>query len=316
MRSAVVTAPRRVELRETPLPEPREGEVRVRVEGCGVCASDLAVWRGAPWFDYPRPPGSPGHEGWGTVDAVASGVRALREGDRVAFLGMEAYADYVLADAARAIRLPGRIGALPFPGEPLACALNVWSRARIGEGNTVAVVGVGFLGALLVELAVATGARVLALSRRDTALRAAADRGACQTFRLGEEGAIEAAFAATLGCGCDVVIEAGGVQSTLDAASRLTRIRGRLVVAGYHQDGPRRVDMQLWNWRGLDVINAHERDPRLYLDAMRRAVELVCEGVLDPYPLFTHEFDLTSLAHALQLADERPPGFLKALVLP
>jgi hypothetical protein len=34
------------------------------------------------------------------------------------------------------------------------------------------------------------------------------------------------------------------------------------IVAGYHQDGPRQVNMQLWNWRGLDVINAHERDPR------------------------------------------------------
>ena len=50
--------------------------------------------------------------------------------------------------------------------------------------------------------------------------------------------------------------------------------RGRLVIAGYHQDGPRQVNMQLWNWRGIDVINAHERDPRRYVDGMRAAVDL------------------------------------------
>src|SRR4029079_5015193 len=68
----------------------------------------------------------------------------------------------------------------------------------------------------------------------------------------------------------DVVVEAAGVQETLDLAARLGRVRGRLIVAGYHQDGVRTVDMQLWNWRGLDVVNAHERDPAAYLEGMRQ----------------------------------------------
>jgi len=54
------------------------------------------------------------------------------------------------------------------------------------------------------------------------------------------------------------VIEAAGQQWPLDLATELTRERGRLIIAGYHQDGPRQINMQLWNWRGLDVINAHE----------------------------------------------------------
>jgi hypothetical protein len=48
--------------------------------------------------------------------------------------------------------------------------------------------------------------------------------------------------------------------------------------------------MQLWNWRGLDVINAHERDPAIYLEGMRAAVRAVETGVLNPRPLYTHEF--------------------------
>ena len=73
--------------------------------------------------------------------------------------------------------------------------------------------------------------------------------------------------------------------------------------------------MQLWNWRGLDVINAHERDPQVYLDGMNRAVADVQEGTLKPGPLYSHRFPLGDLDDALRLCAERPEGFLKALVL-
>ena len=98
----------------------------------------------------------------------------------------------------------------------------------------------------------------------------------------------------TAGC-CDVVVEAVGKQWPLDLSAELTRERGRLVVAGYHQDGPRQVNMQLWNWRGLDVINAHERDPQVYRSGMLAAADAVASGRLDPTPLFTHRFPLERL---------------------
>jgi threonine dehydrogenase-like Zn-dependent dehydrogenase len=87
-----------------------------------------------------------------------------------------------------------------------------------------------------------------------------------------------------------------------------------LIVAGYHQDGLRQVNMQLWNWRGIDVINAHERDPAIYLRGMREAVEAVASGTLDPAPLYTHRFPLDRLGDALDATRDRPDGFLKALV--
>jgi NADPH2:quinone reductase len=91
-------------------------------------------------------------------------------------------------------------------------------------------------------------------------------------------------------------------------------VRGRLIVAGYHQGGLRQVDMQLWNWRGLDVINAHERDPEAYLAGMRAAVEAVAAGQLDPSPLITHRVSLADLAKAFRMLRERPDGFLKAVL--
>ncbi len=119
----------------------------------------------------------------------------------------------------------------------------------------------------------------------------------------------------TGGALCDVVIEAAGTQPTLDLAGPLVRVRGRLVIAGFHQDGPRQVDMQLWNWRGLDVINAHERDPAVYVEGIRAAATAVSHGGLDPAPLYTHRFALDHLDEALETARTRPDGFIKALVM-
>jgi threonine dehydrogenase-like Zn-dependent dehydrogenase len=102
----------------------------------------------------------------------------------------------------------------------------------------------------------------------------------------------------------------------LDLGAELTRVRGRLIVAGYHQDGPRTVNMQLWNWRGLDVISAHERDPEIYRRGMEEGVALLATGGLDLAPLITHTFPLTEINRAFGTAEARPEGFLKSVVLP
>lgn len=73
MRAAVLTGPGRLRIEEAVLPSPGPGQVRVRLEGCGVCASNLAAWAGPDWMRYPTEPGSLGHEGWGVGEAVAPG---------------------------------------------------------------------------------------------------------------------------------------------------------------------------------------------------------------------------------------------------
>jgi threonine dehydrogenase-like Zn-dependent dehydrogenase len=120
----------------------------------------------------------------------------------------------------------------------------------------------------------------------------------------------------TAGALCERVIEAVGKQWPLDLAAEIAQERGRLVIAGYHQDGPRQVNMQLWNWRGLDVVNAHERDPAVYAAGVRAAVRAVAAGELDPGPLFTHHYPLSGLDEALAATRDRPEGFMKAIVVP
>ncbi|MEW6158152.1 MAG: zinc-binding dehydrogenase [Verrucomicrobiota bacterium] len=315
MHAAVITGPGHVEILAHDRPVPGADQVRIRLEGCGVCGSNLPPFEGRPWFQYPLPPGAPGHEGWGEIDAVGDHVTQWSMGDRVAFLSGNAFAEYDLAQETALIRLPAALEKRPFPGEALGCAWNVFRRARLEKGETVAIVGIGFLGALLVSLAAHAGARVLAMSRRPFALEIARNMGAEITVSLDHvQAAIACAKNFTCGQGFDCVIEAVGMQSALDTATELTRERGRLIIAGYHQDGPRQVNMQLWNWRGLDVVNAHERDLPVYIEGMRAMLDLILNGDLDPWPLFTHAYSLDRAQAAFCSLRDRPPDFLKALI--
>jgi threonine dehydrogenase-like Zn-dependent dehydrogenase len=315
MHAAVLDAPGQVRLAAVAVPQPGPRQVRVRLEGCGVCASNLTPWAGTEWMEFPTEPGSLGHEGWGVVDAVGDGVEGVSVGDRVAALSYHSYAEYDVAEADAVVPLPPSLAGQPFPGEPLGCAMNILRRSGIEAGQTVAVVGIGFLGAILTRLAAQAGARVIAVSRRPFSLDVARDMGAAETIPMDDHRRIIARVKEmTDGVFCDRVIEAVGKQWPLDLAAELTRERGRLIVAGYHQDGPRQVNMWLWNWRGLDVINAHERDPEVYVAGIREAVDAVASGRLDPSRLYTHSFPLSRLGEALDATRDRPDGFLKALV--
>jgi threonine dehydrogenase-like Zn-dependent dehydrogenase len=315
MRAAVVVAAGQLKCRTVPRPEPAPGQVRVRLEGCGVCASNLTPWSGPDWMQFPTEPGGLGHEGWGLIDALGEGVTGLDVGDRVAALSYHAYAGYDVAEASAVVKLPDALNGQPFPGEPLGCAMNIFRRAEISAGQTVAIIGIGFLGALLTQLAAKAGARVIAISRRPFSLDVARRMGAEELIEMNDHWQIiEQVKSLTDGRFCDRVIEAVGKQWPLDLAAELTRARGRLIVAGYHQDGPRQINMQLWNWRGIDVINAHERDPEIYMEGIREAVAAVADGRLDPSSLYTHVFPLEKLDDALNATRDRPDGFLKAMV--
>jgi NADPH:quinone reductase len=310
--AAVIAAPRKAELREVATPMPGPGEVLIRVQGCGICGSNISVWEGRPWFGYPFDPGAPGHEGWGYIHAIGAGPRPYAIGQRVAFLSTHSFAEYDVAPCDAIVPLPPSLDDIAFPGEPLACAMNVFERSRIEPGDRVVVIGIGFLGALLVSLAAKAGAHVTAVSRRESALRFARSLGAEKTMSW--DGSPESPPKISdkkFSC----VIEAVGSQGAIDLATQLIDTRGTLVIAGYHQDGKREINMSVWNWRGIDVINAHERDSRRYTRGMQKAIQAVVEKSLDPLPLFTHSYKLDRLDEAFEVASARADGCMKALVL-
>jgi threonine dehydrogenase-like Zn-dependent dehydrogenase len=316
MKAAVITEPGKVQIREFPLPVPGQDQVRIRLQGSGVCASNIPVFEGRPWFNYPLAPGEPGHEGWGIIDAVGNAVTALEPGQRVCFLSQRAYATHDIAQADQIVPLPGNLDDIDFPGEPLGCVMNIFSRSEVGPGHTVAITGLGFLGLLLTQLCKSAGARVIAISRRPFSLEAAKICGADDLIIMDDHWKIiEMVKKLTSDNLCDRVIEATGIEWPLNLSIEITRTRGKLIVAGYHQDGMRQVNMQMLNWRGIDMINAHERDPREYLKGMKKAIEAVEEGLMNPRPLYSHRLHLDDISTAFDHLIKRPDGFIKALIV-
>ena len=168
-------------------------------------------------------------KGWGIVDLLGDGVRGLHAGERVALLSYHAYAEYDLAEADQVVRVPPQTEV--FPGEALGCAINIFKRSDVQAGQTVAILGVGFLGALLTQLCTAAGARAIVLSRRQFALDVGRAAGAAEALDLRDPGAAARANELTNGRGCERVIEAAGEQETLDLAGEIIGIRGRLIIA-------------------------------------------------------------------------------------
>lgn len=316
MVAAQITRAGAAEMTELPLLEPRPNEVRVKIEGCGVCASNLGPWAGPEWMDFPLPPGDLGHEAWGHIDATGFAVPPERLGERVAIFGARGFASHETVPEDAALPVPLELGERPIPAEPLGCAVSIFRAAGITFGDTVAIIGIGFLGAILTKLATDAGAKVIAISRREESLALAARQGAKDRIVMDDHRAIlDRLNDLTDGAGCDIAIECTGHQWPLDLAAETLREGGRLVIAGYHQDGPRQVNMQLWNWKAFDIVNAHVRDRAANLAAMRDAMEMVAAGVLVPEPLLTHHHALDDLATALNETRDKPKGFVKAVVV-
>jgi threonine dehydrogenase-like Zn-dependent dehydrogenase len=249
------------------IPEPAAGEVRVRVEGCGVCGSSLPLWQGREWFSYPLEPGAPGHEVWGR----------LEDGRRVAALSYHGFAEWDLAREDQIVELPPELDSLPFPGEALACAVNVVRRSGVEPGARVAVVGMGFLGTAV--------ARLL---------------GDVTEVRRGAEGAGE----------FDVVIEAAGTEQAWFDAEELVRPGGTVVMfGGLTRDARPPVDAFRLHYEELTIRGSFHHTPA----DVRAALAFLASGAHPWERLVTHRIPLDGLPRLLA---DPPRDLLKAAVYP
>lgn len=314
-RTAVLAGAGQFVVQQQATPPCGDNDIMIRLEGCGVCASNLPVWEGRPWFEYPLPAGAPGHEGWGRIIAVGEKVDTFSVGQRVACLGGQAFAEIICVPASDAVLLPPALDEQPFPGEAIGCAMNIFRRADVRPDQTIAIIGAGFLGLLLVQLSIAAGARVIAISRRTEVREIAEQLGAAISFDTEDWwGNAHKVIEYTHGRGCDRVMEVTGLQFALDMATEMIGEYGKLVIGGYHQDGLRQVNMQKWNWRAIDVINAHERDTHRYIQGMSEGITATLEGRISPQKFLTHRFSLEQLNDAHQMMLNRPDGFIKGWI--
>jgi 2-desacetyl-2-hydroxyethyl bacteriochlorophyllide A dehydrogenase len=314
MLASVIESPRTIVIRDIDTPEINNEDVLVKLEGTGLCSSNLPVWEGREWFKYPIEPGSPGHEGYGTVVQVGNDVKGISPGDKVALISYNAYAEFDKTHYTNVAKLPPSLSGLPFPGEPAACAVNIFKRSDIQPGQKVLVIGSGFMGSLMIQLIKNAGAEVVAVSRRNTSVEFAEKAGADAIVKFADVNQSVGDLYKLAPEGFSRVIEVTGSQNAIDLATEMISIRGRMVIAGYHQNGLRTVNMQAWNWKGIDVINAHERDQNIYTEGLKEAIMLAEQHVLRPTDFITHQFDIQSINKAFQMLHDRPEGFIKAII--
>jgi D-arabinose 1-dehydrogenase-like Zn-dependent alcohol dehydrogenase len=243
------------ELVEREVPEPAAGEVRIRVEACGICHSDVIVKSGASPVALPR---VPGHEIAGRVDAVGAGVAGWKPGDRVGvgwhgghcfrctacrkgwFINCEraritgisfdgGYAEYVVVPQEAVARMPDELEATS--AAPLLCAgittFNALRNSGARAGDTVAVQGIGGLGHLAIQYAARMGFRTVAVSHGSDKLGLARELGAHEYVDTQRTSAAEGL--SKLG-GADLVLATApngpAIQSTLGGL----KPRGKLLI--------------------------------------------------------------------------------------
>jgi (R,R)-butanediol dehydrogenase / meso-butanediol dehydrogenase / diacetyl reductase len=327
---------------------PSTGWVRLRVEACGICGTDLEEYLEGPLAVpiEPNPlsgrsaPLTLGHETVGVVEAVgddvelAVGTRVAVEGNMtcrtcywclsgayalcpsLAALGQQAdggLAEQMLAPAYLCVpygdHVPPDVAAL---AEPLAVAVRAVRRAGIVPGSTVGVIGAGTIGLLVLQVARIAGAATVVLVERHESRRALALRLGADAA-VGPEEAEALADELTAGVRFDVTIEAAGNRAASGSAIRLARRGGRAVLLGVFDDTVD-VDMMslLLGEKEILASLSHSYDVD-FVDAVR----LLEAGSIDVRPLVSDRIPLDDIvSDGFDALVAEPERHRKILVFP
>lgn len=342
MKAAVLTALRRIELQDRPVPEPGPGEVRVRVAAVGVCGSDVHYWAegriGSAAVQYPT---VLGHEASGVVDAAGPGTR-LAAGTRVAVEPAAACLGCELCRAGRfnvcpEVRFLGTPPVegifaeqrvvpehccLPLPAglslveaallEPMGVGLHAVRLARLEIGETVAVLGCGPIGlAVLLAARLAGAGRLYAADLIPGRLELARSLGADEVLDARRGESAERLRRLTGGRGADAVFEAAGDRAAVAQACLAARAGGRAVIVGIPPEDDAALPIHECRRRELAVVFSRRSNWEL-----PGFLRLPAAGRADLAKLATHFFPLSRLAEALELAGRRADGVVRAMVMP
>jgi 2-desacetyl-2-hydroxyethyl bacteriochlorophyllide A dehydrogenase len=334
MRAALLHGPRDLRVESAPAPVAGAGEVIVRVGVAGLCGTDHRIWSGDRAVAYPR---VMGHEFVGRVESIGAGVTRVgvgerivvepnyscgvcplcREGNRNLCLSRTAVGIDVDGCFAEAVRVPERC-CWPAPTgvadeelvltEPLAVVVRAVARAGLRAAETAAVVGVGTLGLLALQVIRARGGRVLCVGRSRRRFALAAELGAERVHALGDGPTARASAEFSGREGVDCVIETAGTPEAVTVALDLVRPGGRIVLTGLPH-APTPVSFFSVVRREVTITGS-----MIYQDEFAEAMRLVAAGQVQTAPLITHRFALDAIGRAFAAHEE--PGAIKVAVLP
>lgn len=321
MQALVVEGEERHKVKEVPIPEPEEGEVLIKVGSCGLCGTDIHIYKGVLPVDFPL---IIGHEVAGEVARIGPGVRDLKEGDHVVLnpnthcglcyfcrkgmvhlcenlinFGVRkngGFAGYLVANERYVHLLPDRVELeIATLCEPLSCCIHGVDLACIKSGDNVVVLGAGTIGLIITQLVKLEGAAKLLVvdpmaKRRELAKKLGADL----VLDPGQENILRS-VPDSLGRAPDVVIECVGKEKTIDTSWRMANRGGTVVWFGVADPEEEvSVNPYLIYEKELTVrgsfVNPH---------TMGRAVELLGKRKVDLSNLITHRFSLQGFEKAI-----------------
>ncbi len=325
----------RIGVTDVPTAAPGSGEVRVRIQRCGVCGSDLHCFRG----HADLPTGCPGHEMSGIVDAVGDGAGDVREGDRVVVEPLRrcgtcrhctagnyhlcgrltlcgvtspgGMASHIVVPAYTLFALPSsldfELGAL---AEPVAVAVHAARLGGVGRGSRVLVLGAGTIGLVAAAAARHLGAGYVAISARHPQQRRLAES-------LGVDEVLDPDKLRTSGEKPDVVLETVGGNASTVADGMLAVARGgTIVVIGLFEKTPA-FDPGVMILKEVRVVGSmvYNRPPTGIAD-FELALDCIGANAGALRGLVTHTFALGDVQKAFETAADKKSGAVKVMLAP
>ena len=342
MTAAVLYGKRDVRIEQIPVPRVEAGEVLVRIKAALTCGTDLKVYRQGFHARMIVPPSVFGHELAGVVEEVGEGVESFSPGMRVVsansgpcnecffcerhLANLCENLQFINGAYAEFIKIPEPIvrqNLLILPDnvnfreaalvEPLACVLRAVEQTGIEEGDTVAVIGVGPIGLMFVQVLKAQGARVIALGNRSTQLNMAGIMGADHLVDSTKSNVVEEVRRLTSGRrGADVVVEAVGLKETWQQAMGMVRRGGTINLFGGCPSGTHiPLDSTLIHYSEITIKANFHHTPR----HIREALDAIHRGTFKAQNLITGEAHLAALGSVLERLLNRN-GDLKIAIIP
>ncbi|MCD8077594.1 MAG: alcohol dehydrogenase catalytic domain-containing protein [Lachnospiraceae bacterium] len=319
MKTLVYHGPGKLEIEEWDLPEPKAGEVRLKLQYAAICGSDLGAYKNAS--DRFRPPLILGHEASGIVDQLGEGVKELRVGQHVCCnppiycgtcwycthghynicpnrlslgnsVGVAAcngtFAEYICLPEYTLVPLPDTVSLLHGSlMEPLAVGYHAAQNGSFTPGETTAVIGTGPIGLLTILSLRALGAGKIVCSDTSVArLDMARQLGADITVDAREDDLAQVVKEATDGLGADRTIICTDAVPAFQQAIRATRNCGDVVLVGMIQKKVDFCPMDIFG-RDINIISSYT-----FTDEIFEAVDAVAGGKIQLDPLISSIYSL------------------------
>ncbi|MBN2328402.1 MAG: alcohol dehydrogenase catalytic domain-containing protein [Candidatus Omnitrophica bacterium] len=344
MKAALLTAPQTFQIESIPPPQPKEGEVIVRVKRAGVCGSDIHFYEaGRIGETVLTDPFLMGHEFSGVIEDACGVSGAPQEGARVAvdpavhcgvcpfclagrpnicpdvkFTGFPpysgAFAEYISIPVQNVYPMPDEISDDCGPLlETLAVAVHTLELMGDVQGKNCAVLGAGPVGMLTMLTLRHYGANVRFLTEPVKDRREKAMQLGCEfAFDPAQTDEIEDHSKRTTNYGPDIIFETAGEPESYQAALEWVRPGGTVCIIGIYPQGAMPLDFTAARRKEAVIQLVRRSLPHNYPEAIR----LAAEGAIDLPPLATHNFPLERIGDAFSTAHHKTDGVIKALVSP